>query len=316
MEQRPLGRSGLVVPIAGLGTDNFGPRIDQERSVRVVHAALDCGVTFIDTARAYGAGRSEEYIGVALKGRRDRAIVATKYGTPLERTPTGVVRREGTAFGSRSRILESVETSLRVLGTDYIDLLQLHHFDPVTPIDEVLRTLTSLIEKGQVRYIGCSNFAGWQLANAAWVSATEHLERFVTVQNEWSLLKRTAETELKPAAEHFGMSILPYYPLASGLLTGKVSKDGTVPEGSRLRDPIYSSVLNQENLAKVERLRLWAQEHGRTMTEVALSWLASQPVVGSVIAGATSPEQVQANSELTRADLTRAELDEIASLVG
>jgi aryl-alcohol dehydrogenase-like predicted oxidoreductase len=307
MEYRTLGRSGLSVSVAGLGCNNFGMRVDEDKSKEVLFAALDAGINFFDTARLYGGGKSEEFMGRILKGRRHEVIYATKFGAGTKAPDLG---------GSRSHILRSVETSLTALGTDYIDLFQLHYPDAVTPIDETLSALAALVQQGKVRYVGCSNFTGWMIADAAWTSRTSGYAPFVSVQNEWSLLNRALETEVKGAAEKFGLSILPYFPLASGLLTGKVRRGETPPGDSRLANAWFASVLTDANFDKIEALEGWAKEHDRSLTEVALSWLASQPVVGSVIAGATSAEQVTANASMTKTDLTAAEVAEIGALVG
>jgi aryl-alcohol dehydrogenase-like predicted oxidoreductase len=306
MEHRTLGRSGLKVSIAGLGCNNFGMRIDQARATAVVDAALDAGVTFFDTARIYGGGKSEGMLGKALGARRADVIVATKFG--LGRGPDDL-------GGSRRHVITSVETSLRELGTDWIDLFQLHFPDTVTPIAETLDALSDLVHQGKVRYLGCSNFTGWMVADAHWTSATRDLEPFVSAQNEWSLLNRAIEQEVVPACERFGLGVIPYFPLASGLLTGKVRRGEAPPEGSRLRADHFAHVLHDVNFDKLERLEAWGKEHDRTLTEIALSWLASQPVVSSVIAGATSPEQVTANAAATRNDLTTEAIAEIAALV-
>jgi aryl-alcohol dehydrogenase-like predicted oxidoreductase len=307
MEYRTLGTSGLSVSVAGLGCNNFGMRIDEDKSKEVLFAALDAGINFFDTARMYGGGKSEEFMGRILAPRRDEVVLATKFGGRSQPHDPG---------GSRNHILASVEVSLKALATDHIDLLQLHYPDPRTPIEETLSTLDTLVQQGKVRYIGCSNFAGWQIADAAWTARTRGLQPFVSVQNEWSLLNRSLESEVKDAAERFGTSILPYFPLASGLLTGKVRRGQTPPGDSRLANAWFASVLTDANFDKIEALEGWAKEHDRTLTEVALSWLASQPVVGSVIAGATSAEQVTANAAMTKTDLTPAEVAEIGELVG
>jgi aryl-alcohol dehydrogenase-like predicted oxidoreductase len=305
MEYRTLGRSGLKVSVAGLGCNNFGMRIDQERTDDVVHAALDAGRTFFDTARIYGGGKSEGMLGTALGARRAEVVVATKFG--LGRGPDDL-------GGSRRHIITSVETSLRELATDWIDVFQLHFPDTVTPIEETLEALTDLVRQGKVRYLGCSNFAGWMIADAHWTSLTRHLEPFVSAQNEWSLLNRAVEHEVVPACERFGLGVIPYFPLASGLLTGKVRRGEAPPEGSRLAADHFAHVLHDENFDKLERLTDWGDAHGRTLTEIALSWLASQSGVSSVIAGATSAEQVRTNAAATRTDLTLDELTEIAAL--
>ncbi len=291
--------------MAGLGCNNFGMRLDEDASRAVIHAALDAGITLFDTARSYGGGRSEEFLGRALAGRFDEVVIATKFGSRGGPADAG---------GSRRHIIGSVETSLRTLGTDHVDLLQLHYPDPTTPIAETLGALTDLVRAGKVRYVGCSNFAGWQLADAAWIASSRGLEPFVSVQNEWSLLQRDIEREVIGACEHFGCGVLPYFPLASGVLTGKVRKGERPPEGSRLTMSYFQASLTDANLDRVVRLASWGAERDRSVTEVALSWLASQPVVGSVIAGATSPEQVRTNAALTKTDLTPDELVELAGL--
>ena len=306
MQHRTLGRSGLKVSVAGLGCNNFGMRIDQDRTNEVVNAALESGITFFDTARIYGGGKSEGMLGSALGARRADVVVATKFG--LGRGPDDL-------GGSRRHITTSVETSLRELGTDWIDVFQLHFPDTVTPIEETLDALTDLVHQGKVRYLGCSNFAGWMIADAHWTSVTRHLEPFVSAQNEWSLLNRAVEHEVVPACERFGLGVIPYFPLASGLLTGKVRRGESPPEGSRLAADHFAHVLHDENFDKLERLTDWGNEHGRTLTEIALSWLASQPVVSSVIAGATSAGQVTTNAAATRTDLTPEQVTEIAALV-
>jgi aryl-alcohol dehydrogenase-like predicted oxidoreductase len=304
MESRRLGNSGLTVSLAGLGCNNFGARLDQGQTTEVVSAALDAGVTFFDTARSYGEGRSEEFLGVALDGRRDRAVVATKFGA-----------QRVEARGSRAELIRSLEASLRALRTDYVDLLQLHVPDPRTPIAETLDALDTVVRAGKVRYIGCSNFSGWMLADAHWTSSTLHLEPFVSVQNQWSLLRREIEVEVTTAADRFGLGVLPFFPLASGLLTGKVTRNEEPPSHSRLGDSRFNSVLTSHNFDKLDRLRPFAEQREWTLTRLALSWLASHPVVSSVIAGATSPAQVKENASSTIADLSAEDVVEVAQLV-
>lgn len=304
MERRRLGASGLTVSLAGLGCNNFGMRIDEDESRAVVHAALDAGITFFDTARSYGEGRSEEYLGAALKGHRDEVVLATKFGS------SRVEDR-----GSRSELLGSLETSLRALRTDHVDLLQLHYPDPKTPIAETLDALDAVVASGKVRYIGSSNMTGWMIADAHWTALTRHVQPFVSVQNEWSLLRREIEVEVTGAAERFGLGILPYFPLASGLLTAKAGLGGSAPAGSRLSDERFSSVLSKGNLDRVTKVASWAGARGWTATRVALSFLASHRVVGSVIAGATSPAQVLENAASTGSDLSPDELDELGGLL-
>jgi aryl-alcohol dehydrogenase-like predicted oxidoreductase len=304
MKSRRLGKSGLTVSLAGLGCNNFGARLDQGQTTEVVSAALDAGVTFFDTARSYGEGRSEEFLGVALRDRRDQAVVATKFGSQ------GIEAR-----GSRAELIRSLEASLRALRTDFVDVLQLHFPDPTTPIAETLDALDTVVRAGKVRYIGCSNFSGWMVADAHWTSDTLHLAPFVSVQNQWSLLRREIEVEVTTAADRFGLGVLPFFPLASGLLTGKVAREGGAPTHSRLGDSRFKSILTSQNFDKLDRLRPYAEQRGWTLTRLALSWLASHPVVSSVIAGATSPAQVQENASSTVADLSAEDVAEVAGLV-
>ena len=243
-------------------------------------------------------------LGVTLRDRRDQAVIATKFGSQ------GIEDR-----GSRAELIRSLEASLRALRTDYVDLLQLHFPDPKTPIAETLDALDVVVRAGKVRYIGCSNFSGWMVADAHWTSSTLHLEPFVSVQNQWSLLRREIEVEVTTAADRFGLGVLPFFPLASGLLTGKVSRDGGAPSHSRLGDSRFKSVLTSVNFDKLDRLRPFAEQRGWTLTRLALSWLASHPVVSSVIAGATSPTQVQENASSTVADLSAEDVTEVAHLV-
>jgi aryl-alcohol dehydrogenase-like predicted oxidoreductase len=307
MEYRTLGRSDIRVSVAGLGCNNFGMRIDQRATSAVVRAALDAGITFFDTARIYGGGKSEEYLGKALGSLRKDVVVATKFGMERDDREMG---------GSRRYITRVVETSLRALGTDWIDLYQLHQPDPRTPIEETLEALNTLVDEGKVRLAGCSNFAGWQVADAHWTAAHRGLRPFVTVQNEWNLLKRAIEIEVVPACQHFRLGVIPYFPLSSGLLTGKVRRGQKPPADSRLAGSRSAALLTGANFDALDKIEAWARKHGRTLLEVALSWLASQPVVSSVIAGATKPEQVKANVAATKTDLTPDEVQEIGDLVG
>ncbi|MFE0583340.1 aldo/keto reductase [Streptomyces sp. NPDC058874] len=314
MRHLPLGSSGLRVSAVGLGCNNFGGRLDARATRAVVDAALDAGVTLLDTADIYGGGGdSERHLGQALKGRRDQVVLATKFGYD------GVDMKYGPAAGSpggRAYIRRAVEESLRRLGTDRIDLLQLHSHDPATPITETLAALTELVAEGKVRYVGHSNFSGWQLAEAAHVARESGFVPFVSAQNEWSLLERSAERELVPAALHYGVGVLPYYPLANGLLTGKIRRGAPVPAGSRLEG--RDSYLTEERLDVVEALAAIAEKYGRTVLELAIGWLSGQPGCASVIAGATSPEQIRANAAAGErpldADLL-AEIDAIAPAV-
>ncbi len=311
-----LGRSGLRVSPLCLGTMTFGEDLGWGSSVKesqqILDRYLELGGNFLDTANFYTRSHSEKIIGDHIgrhKEKRDRIVIATKFsGNLYPGDPNG-------GGSGRKSIIAACEQSLRRLQTDYIDLYQLHYPDPATPIDETLSAMDALVQQGKVRYIGCSNFTGWMIADAHWVAKTRGFERFVTVQNEWSLLSRGVEGEVKQACEHFGASVLPYFPLASGALTGKVKRGGTAPEGSRLANAYFASSLTDANFDRIEKMEAWATERGRSMTEVALSWLASQPVVGSVIAGATSAEQVTANAAATKTDLTADEVAELGALM-
>ncbi|MEU8435962.1 aldo/keto reductase [Streptomyces sp. NPDC029216] len=292
MRYLPLGSSGLLVSAVGLGCNNFGARLDLQATRAVVDAALDSGITLLDTADIYGGqGGSERHLGQVLKGRRDQVVLATKFGY------AGVDMGYGPAAGSRggrAYIRRAVEESLRRLETDHIDLLQLHSPDPATPIAETLAALTELVAEGKVRYIGHSNLSGWQLAEAAHTARETGAVPFVSAQNEWSLLERSAERELVPAARHYGLGVLPYFPLANGLLTGKIRRGAPVPAGSRLEG--RDAYLTEERLDTVEALAAIAEKHDRTVLELAIGWLSARPGCASVIAGATSAEQVRANA--------------------
>jgi aryl-alcohol dehydrogenase-like predicted oxidoreductase len=293
MRFRRLGESGLAVSVVGIGCNNFGGRIDASRADEVVHTALDAGINLFDTADSYGnpVGRSEKLLGSALRRRRDKAVIATKFGSDLG----GENGPDWGARGSRRYIVRSVESSLKRLDTDYIDLYQIHWPDPLTPLAETLEALTDLVRAGKVRYIGCSNYAGWQVADAAWIAQTRNLVPFISAQNQYSLLNRDVERDLVPACERFGVGLLPYYPLASGLLTGKYRQGEAAPQGTRLHGERHSQRLQDAPWDAIEQLREYADKRGRTMLDVAIGGLAAQPAVASVIAGATSADQVRAN---------------------
>ena len=290
----------MQVSLAGLGTNNFGMRLDYEQSAVVVEAALEAGINFFDTADIYGGGLSEEYLGRALGSRREEVLIATKFAMPMGEGPF-------TRGGSRHYIERAVAASLRRLGTDYIDVYQMHQPDAETPIEETLEALTDLVHRGVVRYIGHSNFSGWQIANADWVSRTRGLARFVSAQNEWSLLQRGVEAEVMPACREFGLGQLPFFPLASGFLTGKYRRGEPLPAGTRLAAwqqamPARIEALTAEaNFDTLEALERYAGERGRSILDLALSWLASDGAVSSVIAGATKAEQIEANVASTLA---------------
>jgi aryl-alcohol dehydrogenase-like predicted oxidoreductase len=308
MRMRRLGISGLKVSEVGLGCNNFGMRIDQKATQAVVDAALDAGVTFFDTADIYGGTKSEEFLGKALGKRRGDIVLATKFGMRIGDDD----RRTG---GSRRWIMRAVEDSLTRLGTDWIDLYQFHQPDPDTPIDETLRALDDLVTQGKVRYIGNSNFTGWQIADADWTAAGS--TRFVSAQNQFSLLERKVEFEVLPACEHFGLGFLPFFPLASGLLSGKYRRGETPPEGSRLAawGARAASALGDKNFDKIEKLTGWAEERGHTILELAFAWLLGHEVVSSVIAGATSAEQVRTNAAAAAWALSPEEVKEVGGLI-
>ncbi len=311
MEHNVIPGTNLNVSVVGLGCNNFGMRCDEERSREVISAALDSGINFFDTADVYGGrGRSEEILGEALKGiDRSDVLIATKFAMPMS--------DDGSLQGaSATYIVKAVEDSLRRLQTDYIDLYQQHAPDADTPIDETLRALDDLVRHGKVRYIGNSNFSGWQIADADWTARSGDLQRFVTAQNRYSLLERRIEREVIPACERFDLALLPYFPLASGMLTGKYTRGEAAPEGTRMANfgARAERAMSDENFDKVERLATYAQEAGHTLLELAMSWLACQPTVPSVIAGATSAEQVKANADAASWQLSDEELDEIRKL--
>jgi aryl-alcohol dehydrogenase-like predicted oxidoreductase len=290
MTYQQLGPSGLTVSTVGLGCNNFGARMADEDVPAVVNAAIDAGITLFDTADVYGnAGGSEILLGEALGSRRGDVIIATKFGSDMR----GANGPDWGARGSRRYIRIAVENSLRRLGTDWIDLYQLHEPDPNTPIEETLAALTEIVAEGKVRYIGSSNLAGWEVIDADWASRTSGFEAFISAQNEYSWLNRAVETELVPALEHTGQSLLPYFPLASGLLTGKYHRGESAPAGSRLAR--NSVRLDKADFDLIESIEAYTAERGLSMLQVAIGGLAAMPTVGSVIAGATSEAQVKQN---------------------
>jgi aryl-alcohol dehydrogenase-like predicted oxidoreductase len=309
MKMRRLGTSGLMVSEIGLGCNNFGMRIDQKATQAVVDAAIEAGISFFDTADVYGGTKSEEFLGKALGKRRPDVILATKFGMRIGDDP----RRMG---GSRRWIMRAVEDSLTRLSTDYIDLYQFHAPDRDTPIDETLRALDDLVTQGKVRYVGNSNFSGWQIADADWTAAGG--TRFVSAQNQFSLLERKVEFEVLPACEHFGLGFLPFFPLASGLLSGKYRRGEKPPEGTRLAawGARGQAAMSDKNFDKVEKLETWAGERGHTILELAFAWLLGHEVVSSVIAGATTPDQVRSNAATAGWTLTPDEVDEVGKLIG
>ncbi|HSL58965.1 MAG TPA: aldo/keto reductase [Acidimicrobiales bacterium] len=310
MQTRRIGQ--LEVSVVGLGCNNFGMRIDEAATQRVVDAAIDAGVTYFDTADVYGGTRSEEFLGRALAGRRDQVVVATKFG--MTGSPGG--EHSG---GSPEWIRQAVDDSLGRLGTDRIDHYQLHKADPDVPLAETLGALHELVVEGKVRELGCSNFDARLLDEAAAVAGERELTPFRTVQNRYSVLHREPETGVIDACRRLGMGLVPYFPLESGLLTGKVGADGTAPDGSRLSlmpEDRRDTFVTADRLEAVERLRAYAADHGRSLLELAISWLVANPVVVSVIAGATRPEQATANAAGAGWELTEDQRAEIAALAG
>ena len=291
MDTRTLGRSGLTVSVVGVGCNNFGRACDQAQTKAIVDKAIELGVTLFDTADMYGGTKSEEFLGLALGPRRKDVIIATKFGWTLG---------EGLSGASRRYIVRAAEASLRRLGTDYIDLYQQHVPDPNTPIDETLRALEDLVRAGKVRYIGNSNFVGWQIADAAWTSKVDKISPFVSAQNRYSVLSRDIEREVVPACAAYGLGILPFFPLESGLLSGKYKPGAPPPEGTRwaswgANTSLVGRFFSDAKFAQAQELTKIAQARGHTILELAFSWLLSRPIVPSVIAGATKPEQIEAN---------------------
>jgi aryl-alcohol dehydrogenase-like predicted oxidoreductase len=310
MTYRQLGDSGLTVSTVGIGCNNFGRRLDQDGTNAVVRQALDSGITLFDTADIYGQGASEEMLGLALGSERENVVVATKFGMDMQ----GANGPDWGVRGSRRYVRKAVESSLRRLGTDWIDLYQLHRPDPQTPIDETLAALDELVREGKVRYLGSSNFTGWQVVDADWTARAAGTSRFVSAQNEYSLVERDVEDELVPACEHVGVGLLPFFPLASGLLTGKYRRGEPAPEGTRLAG--MADRLEGADWDTLEALEAYAAQRGLRPIDVAIGGLAAQPAVASVIAGATRPEQVVDNVraglwEPSAEDLV--ELDEITT---
>jgi aryl-alcohol dehydrogenase-like predicted oxidoreductase len=290
MNYRRLGISGLMVSATGLGCNNFGWRIDVEGARRVVHKAMDLGVTLFDTADIYGSrGGSENCLGQILGARRKDIVLATKFGMPM--ADDGL--KQG---GSRAYIMKAVEDSLRRLRTDWIDLYQMHQLDAGTPIEETLRALDDLVRAGKVRYVGCSNFPAWRMAAAQETAKRGGLTAFVSLQDEYSMLMRGHETDVISCGAAYGMGLLPYFPLAGGLLTGKYRRNA-MPQGTRITDTerYQKKYLTDENWNRVEQLEAHAAKHGKELVDLAFGWLLSRPVVASVIAGATSPEQIERN---------------------
>ena len=314
MTYRPLGDSGLMVSAVGVGCNAFGRRVDLDGVRDILDAAQDVGVTLLDTADTYGGqGASEQMLGEALQGRRDEFVVATKFGMDMQ----GANGPDRGARGSRAYVRRAVESSLRRLRTDYLDLYQYHEPDGVTPIEETLSVLADLVHEGKVRYVGVSNVAGWQVADADWSARTNGFERFVSVQNRYSLLDRAVEAEVVPACEEYGLGLLPYFPLEYGLLTGKYRRGQGAPAGSRADlDPSRAQWLQDADWDRIEAVEKYAEARDLSVLDVAIAGLAAQPAVSSVISGATSGDQVRTNAAALRWEPTESdlvELDEITS---
>lgn len=310
MELRNLGASGLRVSTVGLGCNNFGVRVDAAGARAVVHAALDAGVTLFDTSDSYGErGGSETILGETLGARRKDIVLATKFSSPMD--DSGWLQG-----GSRRYILQAVDASLKRLRTDWIDLYQFHKPDPLTPIEESLRALEDLVREGKVRYIGLSNHPAWQVADAIWIARVKNLAPIISCQDEYSLLTRGVERELIPMMKQFGVGLLPYFPLAGGMLTGKYRQGEDMPAGARLTmgGQLTGRFVTQENWRKIDGLRAFAQARGRSLLDLAFSWLLANPVISSVIAGATKPAQIEANIKAASWELSPQDLSEIDRL--
>ena len=305
MLQRPFGTTGLTVSAVGLGCNNFGTRLDRDATAKVVHAALDAGITLFDTADIYGSGSSETLLGEALGARRKDIVLVTKFGVVVD----GAARRQD---GSRRYMMEAVEASLARLKTDWIDVYYHHRADPDTPIEETLAALDALVRAGKVRHIGCSNYSGAQIAAAERAAEADRIVGFVAAQEQYNLLSRGIEREVLPAVDAARLALLPYFPLAGGMLTGKYRLGQPMPQGTRLANPRYSDrFLNDANLRVVERLDAFCAARGRTLLQLAFAWLLAKPVVATVIAGASSPEQLRQNVGAIGWQLTAEEIAEV-----
>ncbi len=312
MELRNLGQSGLLVSVVGLGCNNFGGRLDLEGTRKVIHKAMDLGINLFDTADIYGnRGGSEDLMGQVMGPRRKDIVLATKFSKAMD-------AEEKLIGGSRRYIMSAVEASLKRLRTDWIDLYQMHDADPRTPIEETLRALDDLVRQGKVRYIGCSNYAPWQVVDALWTSKHHNLNAFVSCQDEYSLVFRKPDAELIPAMEKHNLGLLPFFPLASGLLTGKYKRNAAMPQGARLTGSkgLADRYMTDRNWPVVEKLEDFARKHGKSMLELAFSWLACRPTVASVIAGATRPEQLEENVKAANWVLSADQMADVDRITG
>jgi len=308
VKYRNLGNSGLKVTEVGLGGNSFGRWADEQTSVAVVKHALNMGINFIDTADLYGTGQSEECIGKGVKDKRHQVIIATKFANEMGDSPN----ERG---GSRYYIMKAVEASLRRLQTDYIDLYQMHKPDPTTPIEETLRALDDLVRAGKVRYIGCSNFTGWQLCEALWTSKTNNLHSFITVQSQYNMIKREIEAELVPCCQTHNIGVIPWGPLLGGFLAGRYHKDEEPPADGKLLKPVRSfnkdDIFTEINWGKLAKWEAFAAERNHTMLELAIAWLLAKPWVSTVIAGTSKIDQVTANVAAVEWKLTAEEVTEL-----
>jgi aryl-alcohol dehydrogenase-like predicted oxidoreductase len=304
MEYRRLGHSGLQVSVIGLGTNNFGPRLDYPAAERVLRQAIEAGINFIETSNTYGEGQAEAFIGQALRGRRAQVLLATKVASNIGDGPN----MHG---ASRKHILEQVDISLQKLQTDYLDLYQIHYYDPFTPLEETLRTMDHLVQQGKVRYIGCSNFAAWQVAEAMGTARALGIEPLVSVEPEYSMLKRAIEKELLPCCARYNVGILPYFPLASGFLTGKYRRGHAPEAGTRfaVQTQRAAAILTPETFEVLDQLEAFAAARSRPLVELAFAWLLAHPQVSSVIAGATTRDQITANAKAANWHLSAAEME-------
>ena len=307
MKYRKLGGSGLEVSEIGLGTNNFGQRLDFESSDRVISQCIDSGINLIDTSNSYGATLSEEYIGRSLVGRRDGVVLATKVSSRMAEGPNQ-------AGNSRIHIMDQIDASLARLQTDYIDLYQIHWWDDNTPIEETLRALDDLVRDGKIRYFGCSNFSSWQVCESVWTSRSVGINSFVSVQPHYSMMERSIESELLPFCQKYDVGVLPYYPLANGFLTGKYRRGENIPEGTRL-GVNDRGMFTEENFDLIEKLDSFSSKREKTVLDLAFAWLLARDEISSVIAGATSAEQVVSNAATSEFVLTKEEYNEVSSIL-
>ena len=307
MKYRKLGGSGLEVSEIGLGTNYFGQRLDFESSDRVISQCIDSGINLIDTSNSYGATLSEEYIGRSLVGRRDGVVLATKVSSRMAEGPNQ-------AGNSRIHIMDQIDASLARLQTDYIDLYQIHWWDDNTPIEETLRALDDLVRDGKIRYFGCSNFSSWQVCESVWTSRSVGINSFVSVQPHYSMMERSIESELLPFCQKYDVGVLPYYPLANGFLTGKYRRGENIPEGTRL-GVNDRGMFTEENFDLIEKLDSFSSKREKTVLDLAFAWLLARDEISSVIAGATSAEQVVSNAATAEFVLTKEEYNEVSSIL-